>query len=55
MQGVFTVDSDGVRRVVGLHDYGIWDPTACGKDDEYIGQFRIDHGITGVTFLCVGP
>lgn len=38
-QGIFTVSPSGVRKVVGLYDYGVWDANACGKDDEYIGQF----------------
>jgi hypothetical protein len=37
-QGIFTIDTNGVRRVVGMFDYGVWDPAACGKDDEYIGR-----------------
>ena len=37
-QGIFTVDSQGVRKVVGMYDYGNWDANACGKDDEYIGM-----------------
>ncbi|CAD5222417.1 unnamed protein product [Bursaphelenchus xylophilus] len=37
-QGIFTVDESGVRRVIGMYDYGVWDPNACGKDDEYIGD-----------------
>uniref|UniRef100_A0A915DB20 Methyltransferase FkbM domain-containing protein n=1 Tax=Ditylenchus dipsaci TaxID=166011 RepID=A0A915DB20_9BILA len=37
-QGIFTVDSTGVRRVVGMYDYGVWDADACSKDDEYIGD-----------------
>lgn len=39
LQGIFTVDPKGIRRVVGLFDYGSWDASACGKDDEYIGEF----------------
>lgn len=38
IKGIFTVDSNGIRKVVGIHDYGAWDATACGKDDEYIGE-----------------
>lgn len=37
-QGIFTVDRNGVRRVVGLYDYGVWDTNACGPNDEYIGR-----------------
>uniref|UniRef100_A0A8R1HX03 Uncharacterized protein n=1 Tax=Caenorhabditis japonica TaxID=281687 RepID=A0A8R1HX03_CAEJA len=38
LQGIFTVDTNGVRRVVGLYDYGVWDTNACGSNDEYIGD-----------------
>ncbi|KAI1712705.1 retinal pigment epithelial membrane protein domain-containing protein [Ditylenchus destructor] len=37
-QGIFTVDTGGVRRVVGMYDYGVYDGDACSKDDEYIGD-----------------
>ncbi|VDN23805.1 unnamed protein product [Cylicostephanus goldi] len=37
-QGIFTINSKGVRKVVGMFDYGIWDPKACGRNDEYIGH-----------------
>ncbi|VDM59251.1 unnamed protein product [Angiostrongylus costaricensis] len=36
-QGIFTLDPQGVRRVIGLFDYGKWDPNDCGKNDEYLG------------------
>lgn len=42
-QGIFTVDTNGIRRVVGMYDYGVWDPAACGKDDEYIGRYSYFH------------
>ncbi|KAL3068462.1 hypothetical protein niasHT_030753 [Heterodera trifolii] len=37
-QGLFTIDSNGVRKVVGMYDYGTWDAKACSKEDEYIGD-----------------
>ncbi|EYC34593.1 hypothetical protein Y032_0001g485 [Ancylostoma ceylanicum] len=58
-QGVFTVDSKGVRRVVGLYDYGVWDPKACGKNDEYIGDKTLlpgyIHSITSTETYVVIP
>lgn len=44
LQGVFTVDKDGNRKVVGLHDYGVWDTNACGSNDEYIGELAEGFG-----------
>ncbi len=40
-QGIFTISPSGVRKVVGLYDYGVWDANACGKDDEYIGKWQL--------------
>ncbi|RCN42157.1 hypothetical protein ANCCAN_11899, partial [Ancylostoma caninum] len=58
-QGVFTVDSKGVRRVVGLYDYGVWDSKACGKNDEYIGDKTVlpgyIHSITSTETYAVIP
>lgn len=36
-KGIFTINKDGVRTVVGMYDYGIWDADACSQNDEYIG------------------
>ncbi|GMR63019.1 hypothetical protein PMAYCL1PPCAC_33214, partial [Pristionchus mayeri] len=67
IKGIFTVDTNGVRKVVGIHDYGAWDATACGKDDEYIGDKTMlpgyVHSITStenyviipVTSLLINP
>ncbi|KIH54798.1 hypothetical protein ANCDUO_15054, partial [Ancylostoma duodenale] len=59
VQGVFTVDSKGVRRVVGLYDYGVWDSKACGKNDEYIGDKTLlpgyIHSITSTETYVVIP
>jgi hypothetical protein len=38
-QGLFTIDSKGVRRIVGMYDFGVWNGRACAKDDEYIGEW----------------
>ncbi|KAI6235749.1 hypothetical protein M3Y95_00084400 [Aphelenchoides besseyi] len=66
-QGIFTVDPNGVRRVLGMYDYGIWDSNACGKNDEYIGDKTLlpgyVHSITStqnyvilpVTSLLINP
>ncbi|CAJ0949347.1 unnamed protein product, partial [Mesorhabditis belari] len=58
-QGIFTVDKNGVRRVVGLYDYGVWDPNACGHDDEYIGDKTLlpgyIHSITSTEKYIILP
>ncbi|KAI3413938.1 hypothetical protein GPALN_011411 [Globodera pallida] len=38
LNGLFTIDPNGVRKVVGMYDYGMWDAKACSKEDEYIGD-----------------
>ncbi|TMS36412.1 hypothetical protein L596_003581 [Steinernema carpocapsae] len=57
--GVFTVDKDGTRRVVGLYDYGVWDTNACGKNDEYIGDKTLlpgyIHSITSTENFIILP
>ncbi|VDO70789.1 unnamed protein product [Haemonchus placei] len=59
VQGIFTVDAHGVRRVVGLYDYGAWDPDACGKNDEYIGDKTLlpgyIHSITSTENYLIIP
>uniref|UniRef100_A0A914DER2 Uncharacterized protein n=1 Tax=Acrobeloides nanus TaxID=290746 RepID=A0A914DER2_9BILA len=58
-QGIFTVDSQGVRKVVGMYDYGNWDANACGKDDEYIGDKTLlpgyIHSITSTDQYIILP
>ncbi|CAJ0569108.1 unnamed protein product, partial [Mesorhabditis spiculigera] len=58
-QGIFTVDKNGVRRVVGLYDYGVWDQNACGRDDEYIGDKTLlpgyVHSITSTEKYIILP
>ncbi|KAI6241616.1 hypothetical protein M3Y99_00322000 [Aphelenchoides fujianensis] len=58
-QGVFTVDPNGVRRVLGMYDYGIWDSNACGKNDEYIGDKTLlpgyVHSITSTENYVIIP
>ncbi|PIO73032.1 retinal pigment epithelial membrane protein [Teladorsagia circumcincta] len=59
VQGIFTIDIHGVRRVVGLYDYGVWDPNACGKNDEYIGDKTLlpgyIHSITSTENYLIIP
>ncbi|CAI5454457.1 unnamed protein product [Caenorhabditis angaria] len=58
-QGIFTVDTNGVRRVVGLYDYGAWDTNACGSNDEYIGDKTLlpgyIHSITSTENFVILP
>ncbi|KAK6765229.1 hypothetical protein RB195_025242 [Necator americanus] len=58
-QGVFTVDNNGVRRIAGLYDYGVWDSKACGKKEEYIGDKTLlpgyIHSITSTETYVVIP
>ncbi|VDM75421.1 unnamed protein product [Strongylus vulgaris] len=58
-QGIFTISSKGVRRVVGMYDYGVWDPKACGRNDEYIGDKTLlpgyIHSITSTETYVVIP
>ncbi|CAB3400403.1 unnamed protein product [Caenorhabditis bovis] len=58
-QGIFTVDTNGVRRVVGLYDYGVWDTNACGSNDEYIGDKTLlpgyIHSITSTENFIILP
>ncbi|KAI6176686.1 hypothetical protein M3Y97_00825900 [Aphelenchoides bicaudatus] len=66
-QGIFTVSPEGVRKVLGMYDYGVWDSNACGKNDEYIGDKTLlpgyVHSITStenyviipVTSLLINP
>uniref|UniRef100_A0A914YSE8 Uncharacterized protein n=1 Tax=Panagrolaimus superbus TaxID=310955 RepID=A0A914YSE8_9BILA len=58
-QGIFTVSPEGVRKVVGLYDYGVWDANACGKDDEYIGDKTLlpgyIHSITSTENYIILP
>ncbi|KAE9555105.1 hypothetical protein FO519_001680 [Halicephalobus sp. NKZ332] len=58
-QGIFTVSPSGVRKVVGLYDYGVWDANACGKDDEYIGDKTLlpgyVHSITSTENFVILP
>uniref|UniRef100_A0AC35U8D3 Carotenoid oxygenase n=1 Tax=Rhabditophanes sp. KR3021 TaxID=114890 RepID=A0AC35U8D3_9BILA len=37
-QAIFTIDSEGRRKVISMYDYGVWDLNECGKDDEYVGD-----------------
>ncbi|GMT35793.1 hypothetical protein PFISCL1PPCAC_27090, partial [Pristionchus fissidentatus] len=41
------------------HDYGAWDPTACGKDDEYIGDKTMlpgyVHSVTSTENFIILP
>uniref|UniRef100_A0AC34GQ50 Uncharacterized protein n=1 Tax=Panagrolaimus sp. ES5 TaxID=591445 RepID=A0AC34GQ50_9BILA len=57
--GIFTVSPEGVRKVVGLYDYGVWDANACGKDDEYIGDKTLlpgyIHSITSTENYIILP
>uniref|UniRef100_A0A1I7Z3C5 Carotenoid oxygenase n=1 Tax=Steinernema glaseri TaxID=37863 RepID=A0A1I7Z3C5_9BILA len=57
--GIFTLDDAGVRKVVGLYDYGVWDPSACGKNDEYIGDKTLlpgyVHSITSTENYIIIP
>ncbi|VDO60603.1 unnamed protein product [Heligmosomoides polygyrus] len=59
VQGIFTIDVHGVRRVVGMYDYGVWDPNACGKNDEYIGDKTLlpgyIHSITSTETHLIIP
>ncbi|VDD93969.1 unnamed protein product [Enterobius vermicularis] len=58
-QGIFTVEPSGTRKVVGMYDYGVWDNTACGKDDEYIGDKTLlpgyIHSITSTERYIILP
>uniref|UniRef100_A0A0M3HTB4 Lectin_legB domain-containing protein n=1 Tax=Ascaris lumbricoides TaxID=6252 RepID=A0A0M3HTB4_ASCLU len=58
-QGIFTVDSSGVRRVVGMYDYGEWNSSACSSDDEFIGDKKslpgYTHSITSTKKYVVIP
>ncbi|KAK0396793.1 hypothetical protein QR680_001859 [Steinernema hermaphroditum] len=57
--GIFTLDDEGVRKVVGLYDYGVWDQSACGKNDEYIGDKTLlpgyIHSITSTENYIILP
>ncbi|VDL70728.1 unnamed protein product [Nippostrongylus brasiliensis] len=59
VQGVFTIDANGVRKVMGMYDYGVWDPNACGKNDEYIGDKTLlpgyIHSITSTETHLIIP
>ncbi|KAH7719753.1 Protein F49E10.2 a [Aphelenchoides avenae] len=58
-QGVFTVDKDGVRRVVGMYDFGQWEEGACDDKDEYIGDKTLlpgyMHSITSTEKYIILP
>ncbi|CAI4223079.1 unnamed protein product [Auanema sp. JU1783] len=58
-QGIFTLDVNGVRKVVGMYDYGVWDSNSCGSNDEYIGDKTLlpgyIHSITSTENYVIIP
>ncbi len=41
LQGIYTVDTQGVRKIAGLYDYGQFDFKYCGKNGQYNGIFLL--------------